>query len=96
MSVSAEVFTVYPEGIVINENPDIPNEECYHSVPCDCWSNLKNISYDELLNLRVQFGKIVVDPRVSRFDKKINEKQAKKKIDRINVVLEKKFGMKIV
>lgn len=39
------------------------NRKCFHEFPCTCDEYLNRLTQDQLINLRVQLGKVVTDPQ---------------------------------
>lgn len=35
---------------------------CMHEIPCTCDEYLEKITEDQLLNLRIEFGRVITDP----------------------------------
>lgn len=70
---------------------------CEHEVPCTCPEFLNRLSKKQLENLRVQFGKVVVDSRFQdRLSLWLDKRQARRMAAKVNHVLGEKFRIIIV
>lgn len=85
--------------------------KCEHEVPCTCDEYLEKLTLDQLLNLRIEFGKIVTDSTkypgavimeisdssiISKLFGRSIIKEAKESITKINKAMEQKYGCLVV
>ncbi len=83
--------------------------KCRHEAPCTCNGYLNRLSEEQLLNLRTQFGKVVVDKKKAGTGGFIicmyiggcpttrkQKKESAKAVNKINQVLKEKFGYIVV
>lgn len=69
--------------------------KCQHEVPCTCDEYLNRLTEKELLNLRIQFGRVpTINDKFNSF--RCNKRKATREVKEVNQVLAKKFRYVIV